>query len=77
MHALYTEGDQVDAHNDFTGWVAMSLSPGTYAADFYGRPTLTYAPRMSLPSRDTRASHRRHCMAPRRDAGSSALIVID
>lgn len=46
-NALYaytytTEGDQVDAHNDFTGWAAVSLSPGTYAADFYGRSTPIY-----------------------------------
>lgn len=64
VHALYayiTEGDQVEAHNNFTGWAAMSLSPGTYAVDFYGRSTPRYVPRMSLPSRDTRASRRPLC----------------
>lgn len=70
VHALYaytytTEGDQVDAHNDFTGWAAVSLSPGTYAADFYGRSIPIYVPRTSLPSRDTRANRRRrHCVTP-------------
>lgn len=85
VQSYTTEGDQVDADNDFTRRAATSSSPGTYAADFYD-PSVpisarTTSPRSTIsPSRDTRAGDGNVAsivQRERRDEGSSVLIVID